>query len=67
MEDNNITYAQAIAELEQIVEKMQQPDCDIDSLSKLTARSKELLDFCRKRLLATDEELHRILEDKQPE
>ncbi len=58
-----ITYTQAVNELEELVKKMQAPDCSIDHLSQYTKRSKELLDLCRKRLTATDEELKRILDE----
>ena len=56
-----MTYTQAVNELEELVKKMQDPECSIDNLSQYTKRSKELLEFCRKRLTATDEELKRIL------
>ena len=58
-----ITYTQAVTELEELVKKMQAPDCSIDNLSQYTKRCKELLDLCRQRLTATDEELKRILDD----
>ena len=57
-----ITYTQAINELEELVKKMQAPDCSIDNLSQYTKRSKELLDLCRRRLTTTDTELKNILE-----
>ena len=56
-----MTYTQAVNELEELVKKMQDPECSIDNLSQYTKRSKELLEFCKKRLTATDEELKRIL------
>ena len=56
-----ITYTQAVNELEELVKKMQDPNCSIDNLSQYTKRSKELLDLCKQRLTATDEELKRIL------
>ncbi|MBP3739178.1 MAG: exodeoxyribonuclease VII small subunit [Muribaculaceae bacterium] len=62
-----MTYTQAVNELEELVKKMQDPECSIDNLSQYTKRSKELLEFCRKRLMATDEELKRILGDIQAE
>ena len=43
MEENTMTYNQAISELEEIVRKMQAEDCDIDNLANYTARSLELL------------------------
>jgi len=58
-----ITYTQAVNELEELVKKMQDPNCSIDNLSQHTKRCKELLDLCRQRLTATDEELKRILDD----
>ena len=59
--DNKLTYSQAIAELEQIVKTMQSENCSIDNLSQLTSRSLALLKICKSRLLATDEELKKIL------
>ncbi|MCM1319801.1 MAG: exodeoxyribonuclease VII small subunit [Muribaculaceae bacterium] len=55
------TYSEAIRELESIVRKMQSDDCDIDNLSKYTARSLQLLKFCKERLQLTDSELKKLL------
>lgn len=55
------TYSAAITELEQIVRKMQQDDCDIDNLAALTARSLALLKVCKERLQQTDTELQKLL------
>ncbi|MBP3298114.1 MAG: exodeoxyribonuclease VII small subunit [Muribaculaceae bacterium] len=55
------TYAEAIAELEAIVRKMQSDNCDIDTLAASTARSLALLNYCKERLQATDEELKKLL------
>ena len=44
------TYRQAMAELEEIAEKLQQSDCEIDELKQYTSRSLELLRFCKKKL-----------------
>lgn len=57
-----ITYAKAIAELEDILAKMQSPDCDIDNLSNYATRAIELLKICREKLTRTDEELKKSLE-----
>ncbi len=56
-----LTYSEAIAELEKIVKYMQSDACSIDNLSAYTARSLELLKTCKSKLLATDEELKKIL------
>lgn len=56
-----LTYTQAITELEQILATMQSDKCDIDRLSAYTRRATELLAECRSRLTATDSELRQIL------
>ena len=62
MEENNeMTYTQAVTELEQLVQKMQDPQCSIDNLTDYTKRSKQLLDICRQKLTAADEPLTQIL------
>lgn len=60
-EVKDLTYNQAVGELEAILRKMQSDDCDIDSLAAMTRRATELLTECRRRLTATDEELRAIL------
>ena len=66
MEQNTeMTYTQAVTELEQLVQKMQDPQSSIDNLSAHTKRSKALLDICRKKLTAADEQLKQILADIQ--
>lgn len=57
------TYAQAITELEAIVRRMQADDCDIDKLAAYTARSLQLLKFCKERLTRTDTELQKLLQE----
>lgn len=66
MEENTkMTYTQAVTELEEIVQKMQDPQCSIDNLTDYTKCSKGLLDICRKKLTAADEQLKQILADMQ--
>ena len=57
------SYSEAIAELEKIVEKIQRDDCRIDDMRRYVNRSVELLNYCKKELFQTDEELKRLLED----
>lgn len=57
------SYSEAIAELEKIVEKIQRDDCRIDDMRRFVKRSVELLNYCKKELFQTDEELKRLLED----
>lgn len=58
---NELSYNEAIAELESILQHMQGNECDIDQLATYTRRASELLNECRQRLTATDKELQSIL------
>ncbi len=64
-EDKQLTYNQAVAQLEAIVARMQSDDCDIDKLSAYTRRALELLRLCKEKLTATDEEIKKCLEELQ--
>ena len=63
---DQLTYEQALAELEQILKEMQGDQCDIDKLSEKTRRAAELLAACRSRLTATEAELRQILDSIDP-
>lgn len=58
-----MSYGKALAELEEILQKMQSPECDIDSLAAMTTRALELLKHCKQRLTTTDEEVKKCLEE----
>lgn len=60
----DLTYSQAVAELEKILRLMQSDECDIDRLAALTRRATELIAECRSRLVTTDEELRAILDQQ---
>jgi len=60
-----MTYTEAVTELEQLVQKMQDPQCSIDNLTDYTKRSKQLLEICRSKLTVADEQLKQILDTLQ--
>jgi len=61
----DLTYTQAVNELDSILRTMQSDTCDIDMLACYTRRATELLTECRARLTATDRELKTILDGIQ--
>ncbi len=61
--ENEIKYEEALKELEQIVEKMEKDELDIDSLSEKLKRAQILIKMCKDKLTKTDEEIKKILED----
>ena len=60
-----MTYNQAVNELDSILRTMQSDACDIDLLTVYTRRATELLDECRRRLTTTNKELQSILANLQ--
>lgn len=61
-QEEKLTYTSAMNELEEIVQKLQRSDCEIDELCQLTERSVKLLAFCKDKLTKTDAELVKLLE-----
>ena len=57
----DMTYTQAVAEIEEILRMMQADSLDIDLLAAYTRRATDLLTECRRRLTDTDRELQSIL------
>ncbi|MBD5385091.1 exodeoxyribonuclease VII small subunit [bacterium] len=62
MDIKNLTYTEAINSLEEIVAKMQSPECDIDRLAEYTSRALELMQHCKAKLTKTEEDVHKALE-----
>lgn len=60
------SYTQCLTELEEILRRMQGDECDIDHLAAYTRRAAELLNICRSRLTATEQELETILASLAP-
>lgn len=56
-QDVKLTYEAAYAELQQIVQDIQNETVGIDDLTAKIARASELIRFCRERLRMTEEEV----------
>lgn len=57
----DLTYNEAVAELESLLRTMQSDSCDIDLLTVFTRRAAELLGACRSRLTTTEADLQAAL------
>lgn len=60
---NDLTYNEALTQLEQILTSLRSDACDVDTLAARTRRASELLQECRKRLTRTEEELTQVLDE----
>ena len=61
MPKKEIKYEEAVAQLEKIVDKMENDELDIDQLSDQLKRAKELVKLCKDKLTKTDEEIKKLL------
>ena len=56
-------YEEAVRQLEDIVRQMENDELDIDTLSEQLKTAQKLLKLCRDKLVHTDEEIKKILQD----
>jgi len=63
MSKEKLKYDEAIAELEQIVKEMEYGEISVDELSIKIKRSAFLIDFCKKKLKSTEEDVESILKE----
>ena len=64
MENNEMKYEKAVCELEEIVDKMERDELDIDQLSEQLKRAKVLVKLCKDTLTKTDEEIKKLLSEE---
>ena len=57
-----INYDTAVAEIEEILEKIEEENLGVDELAEKVKRVSQLLKICRDRLLASEEQINKILD-----
>lgn len=67
MTNKKQTYNQAIVEIEEILERMESEELDVDELSEKVKRVAELVRFCRNKLKNTEEEVEKVLKEMDNE
>ena len=55
-------YEEAVSQLEEIVQKMESGELDIDMMSTELKKAQQLIKLCKDKLTKTDEEIKKILE-----
>lgn len=61
MDNNTLSYNEALRELEELLRSIESPSADIDTLAAKVSRATELIKFCRSRLLKVEGEVKEIL------
>ena len=59
----NIKYEEAIRQIEDIVERLENDEMDIDSLGTELKKAQKLIKLCNDKLTKTEEEVKKILEE----
>jgi len=67
MPKKQLSYNEAIEEIEAIISRIENQELDIDELSSNVKHVAELLNFCKQKLKNTEEEVHKILRDFEKE
>jgi len=62
MSKTEISYKDAVKEIEEIISKIESGELNVDQLTDKVKRASLLLDICRKKLKTVDEEISRIIE-----
>ncbi len=58
---NSIGYAEALSELETILDELETDDVDVDLLASRVARAADLVELCRTRIGSARTEVERIV------
>ncbi len=62
-----ISYAKAIKQIEEILEKIENEELDVDELTANVKKAADLLKICKSKLHDTEEEIQKILDEINPE
>lgn len=61
------SYEEALNRLKDIVESLEKKEIKIDNLSETVIEAKALVEFCKKKLDKTEEDIKRIIEPSSSE
>jgi len=65
MAPKKLSYKQAVEEIDEILEKIENEELDVDELSEKVKRVSTLIKFCKEKLHTTQAEVENILKDME--
>lgn len=65
MATKKITYSEAISEVEEILERIENEELDVDELAEKVKRVSILLKICKEKLTKTNEQVEEILKEME--
>ncbi len=63
MATKKVTYKEAIGEIEEILEKIENEELDVDELAEQVSRVSALIVICKEKLHKTEAEVEKILSE----
>ena len=63
MAKKNPSYSEAVLQIEEILEQIENGELDVDQLTEKVKQASELLKICRGKLFETEKEIDKILKD----
>ena len=67
MAKQKLTYTKALDEIQQIIYQIENEEFSVDELTEKIKHVTELINFCKKSLKQTEEEINKILDDEYEE
>jgi exodeoxyribonuclease VII small subunit len=67
MTKKNLSYAEAVANIEEILQQIETGELDVDELAEKVKQASELLKLCKGKLFQTEKEIEKILKDMDGE
>lgn len=64
MDKKEFSYTEAMAEIEKIMAKLRGESVDVDTLTTEVKRASELIELCKSRLRATEEEVRKLFNEE---
>lgn len=61
--NRELTYSQALKELEKIVKEIESEEVDIDILAEKIKRASQILAFCKTKLRTAEDEVKKVLSE----
>ena len=65
MTETELKYEDALRQIEQIVEKLENNELDIDTMGEQLTTAQKLIRLCKDKLTKTDDEIKKILEGQK--
>lgn len=64
MQNKEVNYEEALLQLEEIANKMESGEYEIDELTVQLKKAQKLIKLCKDKLQSTDKEIRKILEQE---